>query len=142
MMHQFRALMKHEGLSFGEDMSMVYSTRLAQELAKWADSGPEGSRLHTAIYQAYFVEGKNIGTMDVLLATAKQAGLSVHEARKVLEQRRMREAVDDDWNRSGRMAVTGVPTFIANDERIVGAQPYERLSAFLEDEGASGSGDA
>lgn len=137
MTRRLKSLMEQEGLPFNENISQLYNTRLAQELAKWADSKPGGDRLNTALYQAYFVDGKNIGKMDTLLQIVEQTGLPVDEARTILEQGDMREAVDEDWRRSRSMGVTGVPTFVVNNTGIVGAQPYEQLSDFLEHAGAS-----
>jgi predicted DsbA family dithiol-disulfide isomerase len=134
---RLKSLMDQEGLPFGEDMSMTYNTRLSQELAKWADSRPEGSRLHDVLFKAYFVHGMNIGEADVLLGLAEQAGLPVSDARCILESREMSEAVDEDWKRSRDLSVTAVPTFLTNSFRIVGAQSYEVLSSHLENSGVS-----
>lgn len=137
---RLKSLMDQEGLPFGEDISMTYNTRLAQELAKWADSGPEGPHLHDALYKAYFVHGMNIGEKDVLLGSAEQAGLPVDDAQRILESREMSEAVDEDWKRSRDLGVTAVPTFMTNSFRIVGAQSYEILSSHLENSGVSPRG--
>jgi len=136
MVARLKALMDQEGLPFHPDRNMTYNSRLAQELAKWADARPEAEALHAALYRAYFVEGKNVGDMDVLLDAAGQAGLPVDEARRVLETRAMRQAVDDDWTRASRVGVTGVPTFVAGKYGIVGAQPYEQLARLAASAGA------
>ena len=39
-----------------------------------------------ALYQAYFVDGLNIGELDVLLGVVEKVGLPVEEARDVLER--------------------------------------------------------
>ena len=60
---------------------------------------------------------------------AERVGLSANEARAALEQRRFREAVDADWQRSRELGITGVPTFVIGNHRLVGAQSYEQLAA-------------
>ena len=45
----------------------------------------------------------------------------------VLEERRYRAAVDADWMKAREDGVTGVPTFVAGNRRVVGAQPYDAL---------------
>ncbi len=58
------------------------------------------------------------------------------QERPVLEERRMRAAVDADWARSRALNVTGVPTFVIDGEALVGAQPYTVLEKFVLSAGA------
>ena len=119
-------LMADEGLDYG-DRTMTYNSRLAQELAKWAETQPGGDAIHDALFRAYFVDGLNIALADTLVKIAEQVGLHIDEAREVLDSRRFKEAVDADWQRSSELGVTGVPTFVAGGRVVVGAQPYEEL---------------
>jgi predicted DsbA family dithiol-disulfide isomerase len=50
----------------------------------------------------------------------------------VLEQRTFSAAVDEDWARSRRYGITGVPTFVAGGYGVVGAQPYETLEHLVQ----------
>ncbi len=118
------------GLPLGE-RKKTYNSRLAQELAKWAESKEKGDLFHEAVFRAYFVDGKNIGKVDELVALAQSIGLPGNEARPVLESRTFKEAVDADWSRSHALGITAVPTFVLRDQAVVGAQPYEVLEQFL-----------
>lgn len=133
---QMRGLMKLEGLPYGK-RTHTYNSRLAQEIGAWADTQEGGEVMHDALYKAYFVETKNIGVPDVLLEIVEANGLPVEDARKVLEERTFKDAVDEDWQKSRQYGVTGVPTFVAAGHGIVGAQPYETLEKFLESAGAT-----
>lgn len=113
------------------DRRKTYNSRLAQELAKWAESKGMGDEFHGAAFRAYFVDGKNIGKAEVLVDLAKSLGLSAPGARTVLDRRTWREAVDTDWARSRTLGVTAVPTFLLNGRGITGFQPYRVLEAFL-----------
>ena len=128
-------LMEQEGLPYGA-RSNTYNSRLAQELGSWADSQEGGEDLHMKIYQAYFVDDKNVGDVDVLVERAEAAGLDGTEARKVLEDRSFEAAVDEDWSKARQMGVTGVPTFAAGGAGVFGAQPYEALEQLVEHAGA------
>jgi predicted DsbA family dithiol-disulfide isomerase len=128
---QMKARMDAEGLPYGE-RTMTYNSRLAQEVGKWADKQPGGEAIHDAMFRAYFVEARNIGDPDVILDIVKQVGLSVDEARDVIEQRTFKDAVDEDWALSRQLGVTGVPTFVAGRYGVVGAQPYETLERLVE----------
>jgi predicted DsbA family dithiol-disulfide isomerase len=54
-------------------------------------------------------------------------------ASEVLEKRTFKEAVDRDWALSRRYGITGVPTFVAGDSGVVGAQPYEVLERLVKE---------
>jgi predicted DsbA family dithiol-disulfide isomerase len=126
MQAQMRARMQAEGLPYG-DRKMTFNSRLAQELGKWADTQPGGEAIHDALFRAYFVDGRNIGEVAVLLDIAKQVGLDEAKAREVLEKRSFKAAIDADWKKSRDYGVTGVPTFVHDGKGVVGAQPYEAL---------------
>ena len=132
---QMKGLMEQEGLPYGE-RTHTYNSRLAQEIGAWADTQEGGDVMHDALYRAYFVDTKNIGDPDVLLEIVEANGLSVDEARKVLEERTFKDVVDEDWSKSHQYGVTGVPTFVAAGHGVVGAQPYDTLEKFLESVGA------
>ncbi len=127
-------LMAEEGLPYGE-RSMTYNSRLAQEMAKWAETQQSEGNIHEAFFQAYFVDGVNLAKIDKLVSIALRLGLSADEARDVLTTRRFREAVDADWQRSRQIGVTGVPTFVVGERGVVGAQPYESLEQLVLDAG-------
>lgn len=139
MQAQMRARMQAEGLPYGE-RSMTYNSRLAQELGAWADTQPGGEAIHDALFRAYFVDAKNIGDPEVLVAIATSIGLPEAGAREVLEKRTFRAAVDADWEKSHEYGVTGVPTFVAGNRGVVGAQPYEALEELVKRARAGTSG--
>ena len=123
-------LMAEAGLAYG-DRTHTYNSRLAQELGKWADTQAGGAAIHDALYHAYFVDNVNFGDVDELVKIAEAVGLNGSEARQVLEERKFEQQVDEDWQRSRAIGVTGVPTFYSNDLVVVGCQPYETLEKFV-----------
>jgi predicted DsbA family dithiol-disulfide isomerase len=135
MYARMKGLMDDEGLPYGR-RTHTYNSRLAQELGKWADTQPGGEKLHDALYQAYFVDARNIGDPEILVELAQSVGLPADEASAVLAERRFKDAVDADWAKSHRYGVTGVPTFVAGRYGVVGAQPYEVLEQLLDKAGA------
>ena len=135
MQARMKGLMATEGLPYGE-RTHTYNSRLAQELGKWADAKGKGDAFHDAMFHAYFVAGDNIAEIDALVAIAEQVGLPQDEALQVLADRTFEAAVDADWQRSRDWGVTGVPTFVAKEHGVVGAQPYEALEKLVEKAGA------
>ena len=135
MYARMKGLMDEEGLAY-EKRTHTYNSRLAQELAKWAETQEGGGVIHDALNRAYFVEGRNIADGDVLLETIAAIGLSRQQAKQILLSRGFSDAVDEDWAKSHAYGVTGVPTFVAGGYGLVGAQQYEALAQLLEQTGA------
>jgi predicted DsbA family dithiol-disulfide isomerase len=127
---RMQALMDAEGLPYRR-RTHTYNSRLAQELAKWAETKPGGEAVHDALFKAYFVDGWNIGAAGVLVDVARSVGLPAAEAAVALKDRLYRTGVDADWAKSRAYGVTGVPTFVSGDRGVVGAQPYETLVQLL-----------
>ena len=135
ILSRLRQVADELGLPLAE-RKKTYNSRLAQELAKWAESKGKGDSCHEAIFRAYFVEGKNIGNVEELVTLAKSIGLPEKETRSVLELRTFKTAVDSDWSRSRSLGITAVPTFVADHQEVVGFQSYEVLEQFLKACGA------
>ena len=127
---RLKSVAQQEGLPF-TDRKMTYNSRLAQELGKWAESQGKGEEFHHLAFRACFADGKNIAEIPVLMEVAAAAGLPEQEVKGIACDRPFKEAVDEDWSRSRRVGITAVPTFMMQDERLVGAQPYEALERFL-----------
>ncbi len=134
MLQRLKRVADELGLPWGT-RNKTYNSRLAQELAKWAEKEGKGDEFHLAVFRAYFVDGKNIGKSEVLSDVAKTVGLAEKDARKILEARTFKEAVDSDWARSRELGITAVPTFVIDRHAVVGAQPYEVLEEFLKNNG-------
>ena len=79
-------------------------------------------------------------TSERLLNSSLLPGHWIYPKRKhakVLEERSFKELVDRDWQRSYRMGVNAVPTFLIGRQFLVGAVPYETLEKLLIDSSVS-----
>ena len=110
-------------LPFG-DRTHTYNSRNAQELGKWAEEQGVIEPFHGAVYQAYFVDGKNIAHIEVLLELAANLGLDKTTAEQVLRERQYAAAVDADWQKARDMGITAVPTTIYQNRSLVGFNSY------------------
>jgi len=135
MYNRMKALMESEGLPYSR-RTHTYNSRLAQELAKWADTMQGADGIHDALYRAYFVDLRNIGDPSVLVDVARSVGLPAESVHDVLVNRTFKEAVDADWEKARRYGITGVPSFVAGTYKLVGAHPYETLTQFITAAGA------
>ena len=111
------------GLPFGA-RNHTYNSRLAQELGKWAEQQGRGDAFRTAVYQAYFVDGRNIAKPTELAVIVAALGLSAEEALLVLKEQTFASAVDADWQRSRDLGVSSVPTHRYDNRALVGFQDY------------------
>ena len=132
---RMKGLMETEGLPYSA-RSHTYNSRLAQEVGTWAETQSGGNTIHDKFFEAYFVDCRNIGDVEVIIDVVKSVGLDEQEARAVLAERRFKDAVDADWAKSRSYGVTGVPTFVSNGQGLVGAQPYETLQHLMTEVGA------
>ena len=130
MMEHLKQVASKLGLPFGE-RKKTYNSRLAQELGKFAEQKGKGDEFHKAMFRAYFVDGQNIGKPSILVELAESIHLSGKDARKVIQDKTYKDAVDLDWKRSYELGVTAVPTFLFNHQRLVGAQNFETLETLL-----------
>jgi len=130
MIKHLKIVAAAEGLPFG-NRTRTYNSRLAQEMAKWAETKGRGEAFHLAAFRAYFADGKNIAESDNLLEMANSVSLNPEEARKIITDRTFSPAVDADWQLARHLDIRAVPTFMWGQERLVGAQPYEVLKKFV-----------
>lgn len=115
------------GLSIDfEAIRRTPSTIDAHRLIHWAELEGVQTAIVSALFRAYFEEGRDIGDAEVLGDIADANGLDASVVLRLLatdEDRR--EIVERDAAARG-MGVTGVPTFIvAKQHAVPGAQPPE-----------------
>jgi predicted DsbA family dithiol-disulfide isomerase len=130
MMDHLKQVASKLGLPFGE-RKKTYNSRLAQELGKFAERKGKGNEFHRVVFRAYFVDGQNIGEPSVLVELAESIHIGGKDAKKVIQNRKYKDAVDSDWKRSYEIGVTAVPTFLFNNQRLVGEQNFETLEKLL-----------
>jgi predicted DsbA family dithiol-disulfide isomerase len=85
------------------------------------------------LFEAYFLEGKDVGDSEVLAGLASDAGLDRSDVveRLARDDDRERIAAEADANRRG--GITGVPFFLVGDRYpIVGAQSPETMVQVIE----------
>ena len=102
------------------------STLDAHRLIHWA--GIEGCQtaIVSALFRAYFQEGRDIGRHEVLADIADARGMDASVVLRLLATDEDREEIAGSDTAAREMGVTGVPTFIvARQHAVPGAQPPE-----------------
>lgn len=118
------------GINFRRGRTFTPNSHLALQLNEFAyDQGatPEqANQLHRALFKAHFDDFDNIGDIDTLARIAGEQGFDAAAAKAALEAGTYRTEVDAGIEWSRRVGVTGIPTFIFNQQfAVVGAQEYE-----------------
>ena len=119
-----------EGLDFRFDlMQRTPNTIRSHRLVAWAADQPGDATqdaMVEALFQVYFLEGKDLGDTAVLLEAVKRAGLDAEVADAFLATDLYRDTVVNEDATARRMGIQGVPCFIIDGAYAVsGAQEPE-----------------
>jgi predicted DsbA family dithiol-disulfide isomerase len=110
-------------------------THLAFEGYQYARELGKGNEYNRRILEAFFVEGQDIGQIDVLTRLAGEVGLNEKEFEEALRTRKYREAHRRALRHAYEEAgVTGVPMFVIGDQVLTGLQDRGTLGAVIEEE--------
>ena len=123
-----------------------YDVEMSQELAVEVDSLPAQLASHVvktehpaqwadfddAIYKALWVEGRDIGDLEVLCSLADDVGLSGDIVRTALEDDARRKRLEEGFQAAQERGVTGVPTFVYGEHVARGAVPPAHLRRLVE----------
>lgn len=143
-----------EGIELRRGRTFTPHTHLALQASEYArEHGDPRTVLeyHRALFKAHFTDHENLMEPDVLVRAATEVGLDGDDLRAALSEGQYKQAVDEGIDHSYAIGVSGIPTFILNDQyAVVGAQTYEvfeRVMAELgaqtrEDAAASGNADS
>lgn len=103
----------------------ISNSRLALELTEFAREKGKFRKVHEDIFKAYWQDGRDIGDRGVLFEIAGSEGLDIDELEEYLESGRGKERLEECFREAEGHGVTGVPTFIIGEKKIVGVQPYD-----------------
>jgi predicted DsbA family dithiol-disulfide isomerase len=115
-------------------------SRKALEMAEFARERARFQQVHSALFKAFFEDGHDLASIDVLVGIGTAAGLNGEQLRAALKQDTYRDRVIDDELQARNLGVTAVPTMLigrsdkplAGAQALSGAQPYEVIRAAVE----------
>ena len=113
-------------------IAVTPNTRDAQRLIHWA--GLEGCQtaVVSALFEAYFVHGRDIGDAETLADIADASGLDASLVLRLLNSDADRAEIAERDAAAREMGVTAAPTFIvAGKHAVPGAQPPELWSRVI-----------
>jgi predicted DsbA family dithiol-disulfide isomerase len=115
------------GFTFNmEKRDRIYNTFDAHRLLHWAAEEGRQRELKHALFKAYFTDGENPGSHEVLTRIAGEAGLDAERAREILAS----DAYADETRRQEQFfleqGIHSVPAVIINDRYLIsGGQPVD-----------------
>src|SRR6056297_3505241 len=112
------------------DLATEVDSFNAQIAAYYVAGGyPYGTWLDfdAAVFEALWLDGRDIGEPDVLVALADAVGVDAEEVRSALDDETLREEIEAEWTAAQQQGITGVPTFAYDGYAARGAVPPEQL---------------
>ena len=123
-----------EGVNFRfERIRRVPPSLDAHRLVRLAARHGIADAMVDRLFEAYFVDGADIGHAVVLTNIGRQMGLEATEILRALESHAEATAVHADNLRAHRLGINGVPCFVVDGRSaIAGAQEAEVLDRLLD----------
>lgn len=112
------------------------NTRAALALAEHARDGGRLHEARRALMDAFWRRGEDLEDRAVLAGCAAEAGLDPARALLALDDPGLVARVDAMGRDAARAGVTGIPTFVMGEQRVVGCHPYPVIAAAAEAAGA------
>lgn len=113
------------GFTFGP-RNRIYNTFDAHRLLHWAELEGRQVELKHALFQAYFTDGEDPSSHDVLVRLAGKAGLDEAKAREILASDAYAAEVREREQFYLDHGISSVPAIIVNGRHLIqGGQPPE-----------------
>lgn len=115
-------------------------SRLAHEAERFARAEGHGDAMRSALFRAFFEDGRDIGRIDVLVDIAREVGVDADGLRRALDDGTHAEAVIEDRKLAEEIGIHGVPAMLVAREGaplseavlVSGAQPFDMLRRAIE----------
>ena len=88
-------------------------------------------KLHTRLFEAYFVEQQNIGDEAVLRKLAAEAGMTDATVYAAWSDQAYENKLRENLEAAAMLEITGTPTFVIDDQILSGAVPTGMLAELL-----------
>lgn len=122
-----------EGLEFRMDIALRSNTADAHRLLVLAENEGVQLELKERLMQAYFSEGEDVGSIDVLIRMGTDVGLDPETSRAWLQGDGGRSEVAEQLVFAADSGIHSVPTFVIDRSiGVPGAQPAEVFTEILE----------
>ena len=124
-----RELGEAAGITFRFDrIERSPNTLDSHRLVRWAGTAGCQNEMVDILFRRYFEDGEDVGSHDILLDAANEAGMDVDIVRDLLLKDADKELIRREDAMARQMGIQGVPSFVINSQWVmVGAQEPETL---------------
>lgn len=136
---QARAMIRQRGAEVGFEFAMdkrsrIYNTFDAHRLLHWAELEGKQKALKEALFSAYFTDGEDPSSHEVLVRVAAGVGLDREGALAVLQSDQYGHEVREREQFFQRHGINSVPAIIINERHLIsGGQPAAVFEQALRD---------
>ena len=120
---------KFQENNIDHDLSKILKTPNTMNsnlLIHWGQLENKANQIVENLFNAYFYDGIDLGNKNHLIKIAKKSGLTKKLSNKLFENKKDINSIQELENKYRRIGVTGIPTFILNNEYVIpGAQTKE-----------------
>ncbi|MCE9521796.1 MAG: DsbA family oxidoreductase [Alphaproteobacteria bacterium] len=118
-----------EGLVFAFDkISNTPNTINSHRLIRWSHSMGVQDKVVELLFKSYFIDGADIGKIDVLMRIGAEAGMDDELVEELLNSDADLEKVRHEDTMARKIGINGVPTYLIGGKVLVnGAQDAEHL---------------
>ena len=127
MYENMRLKAKESGMDFNLDkINKTPNTVLSHLLIILSEQFNLGNEIKEKIYQSYFIDGLDIGNLDILIEIAKQNNIPEKEFKDFINKKNI-ELVNSKISEAKEKHISGVPFFEIGKDFISGAQSAIQL---------------
>lgn len=103
------------------------NSRLSLEASEFAKKQNLFGAMHRALYDAFFLEKKNIGDVNIILELGETAGIDRALLEECLLERSMSGQIEENIKMAAEYGVLGVPTLLLSNFPVHGNQSLDTL---------------
>lgn len=123
---QLKQMGKSAGITFNQDITIAADTFPAHKLLHFAKKYKKADMVKEALFEAHFLNGKNIANLEFLVSLAMGLGLDKDETEEILFGDSYDYEINQDIMEARNIGISGVPYYLINNKYAVsGAQPVE-----------------
>lgn len=133
MLEQVTNTARQAGLEYHLEKLVIVNSFNAHRLIQFAKAKNLGDQAEERLFYAYFTEGKDVASIEILKQIGIEIGLAENEIEEAFINDQYAENVHQDIQEASEIGVTGVPFFVFDRKYAVsGAQPAHTFLQALE----------
>jgi predicted DsbA family dithiol-disulfide isomerase len=106
---------------------------LSHKLLAYAHNRKKQTEVLELLFCKYFIEGEDIGSLDILINVSKDAGIFDENIEKFIISKEDNDNLLNEEKQAKKIGINSVPCFIFNKEIVVsGAQPTKNFIQIID----------